>query len=179
MILAVLLASGIMAYVVYQDALLSDGNRDRAVAWALGTLFAGLVIPFLGGLIVLIVYFAAGRGGHALSMGLDCEVCGKSNLPQARICQYCGEPLRRDRRYRICPDCHRSFDEESRFCPFCEVELQDWTPPTPAGNIHFRTCPACGARNMNHREDCWQCETPFDKGVSELLSDIKETPAGK
>jgi class 3 adenylate cyclase len=58
---------------------------------------------------------------------MTCSHCGFENLPDARFCENCGEPLE-----RLCPNCGNRVSATARFCSHCGFKLTAGEPAAPA-----------------------------------------------
>lgn len=146
-----------MAWFVHDDCIKKTGDKDKAIGWAIATFFFGII--------VLVIYFLLGDSitGHISGGPLVCPQCSKENISSSKICQFCGHRFAQNDLSKSCPECERQFRSDANFCPHCAVELVN-SPPNgiDPDNTYMRSCPSCGKKNMTHRTECWNCQTPLD-----------------
>ncbi len=49
---------------------------------------------------------------------MKCPNCSHNNLPEAKFCENCGQPME-----RICPNCHTPVNPDAKFCHNCGHQL--------------------------------------------------------
>lgn len=92
-----------------------------------------------------------------------CMACGKPNPVKGKVCQYCGTTVNENKESMVCPSCHETYSESSRFCPLCAVELVTMETTLATRKSSVKTCPSCGATNLPQRSECHSCAHQFDQ----------------
>lgn len=57
---------------------------------------------------------------------------------------------------KICPNCHKEYDSNNKFCPYCgaknEIEQNITCPKCGFSySSEYKFCPKCGAQNDNNK----------------------------
>ncbi|HHV62213.1 MAG TPA: hypothetical protein GXX51_06200 [Firmicutes bacterium] len=100
----------LVAIWAYRDARTRDSNP---FLWSAGAVIGGLMLPFLGALLVPVLYIIFRPKGHLNT----CPHCNRKYINYLAFCPHCGKPVKKE-----CLRCHENMELDATECPYCRMK---------------------------------------------------------